>query len=160
MTTTPGAPATAPPPSAPATTTSARHDTCLASTVVFVHDLAASVSFYRELLTMRVTVENDTAALLANTAGYQLYLRAMGPHAQHTLGGVGVQYVIWTAPDQQDLLRCERFLKDADAHLRTREADGFTLIEGRDPSNLPVVLTYPGPDQLARHEIISRIYEW
>jgi hypothetical protein len=147
-------------PSATTTATSARPVTCLASTVMFVHDLAASVSFYRELLTMQVTVENDTAALLTNAAGYQLYLRSMGPHAQHTLGGVGVQYVIWTAPSQEDLVRCERFLKGADAHLRTRAADGFTLIEGRDPSNLPVVMTYPGPDQVARHEIISRIYEW
>jgi catechol 2,3-dioxygenase-like lactoylglutathione lyase family enzyme len=132
----------------------------LASAVMFVHDLDASVSFYRELLSMEVTVRSTSAALLASAAGFQLYLRSMGPDAQHALGGVGVQYVIWTAPDQEDLRRCERLLKDRGVHVRTQTADDFTLVEGRDPSGLPVVVTYPGPDQAVRHEIMSRIYAW
>lgn len=135
-------------------------DVRLASAVMFVHDLDASVAFYRELLRMEVTVRRDSAALLVGRAGFQLYLRSMGPSAQHALGGVGVQYVIWTAPDHEDLLRCEHLLKDAHAHVGTQTADGFTLVEGRDPSGVPVVVTYPGPDQAVRHEIMSRIYAW
>jgi catechol 2,3-dioxygenase-like lactoylglutathione lyase family enzyme len=32
------------------------------------------------------------------------------------------------------------------------------LIEGRDPSGLPVLMAYPGPDEVARLGIISRYY--
>lgn len=132
----------------------------LASAVMFVRDLDSSVSFYRELLGMTVTVADNTAALLVSADGFQLYVRSMGPNAAHALGGVGVQYVIWTAPDLEGLRRCERLLRDGGGHVRTRTADGFTLVEGRDPSDVPVVLTYPGPDQAMRHEIMARIYEW
>jgi catechol 2,3-dioxygenase-like lactoylglutathione lyase family enzyme len=132
----------------------------LASAVMFVQDLDASESFYRELLGLKVTVRDEGVALLVSSAGFQLYLRAMGLEAQHGLGGLGVQYVIWTAADREDLARCERLLKDAGVHVHTRTADSFTLIEGRDPSGVPLVMTYPGPDLAARHEIMSRIYTW
>lgn len=68
--------------------------------------------------------------------------------------------MIWTAPDHEDLLRCERLLKDGCAHVRTQTADAFTLVEGCDPSGVPVMVTYPWPDQAVRHEIMSRIYAW
>lgn len=67
---------------------------------------------------------------------------------------------IWTAADEEDLERCERFLRDRSAHVQTMTLDGFRVIEGRDPSRLPVVMTYPGPDEVARHQIMSRIYAW
>lgn len=54
--------------------------------------------------------------------------------------------------------RCERVLRARSARVDTREAEGFTLIEGRDPSGLPVLVAYPGPDEVARLEIISRYY--
>lgn len=127
---------------------------------MFVQDLDESMIFYRGLLSMEVTVRSTSAALLASADGFQLYLRSMGPNAGHPLGGVGVQYVIWTARDHEDLRRCERLLKDGDAHVRTQTAEGFTLVEGRDPSGVPVMVTYPGPDQAVRHEIMSRIYAW
>jgi catechol 2,3-dioxygenase-like lactoylglutathione lyase family enzyme len=80
----------------------------MSSAVMFVADLAAAIDFYSELLEMRPTVSNGAAALLVNGDGCQLYLRAMSPRAQHPLGGLGVQYVIWTAPYEQVLMRCER----------------------------------------------------
>jgi catechol 2,3-dioxygenase-like lactoylglutathione lyase family enzyme len=127
---------------------------------MFVGDLESSVRFYCELLNMNVTVRSNAAALLANPDGFQLYLRSVGPNAQHALGGIGVQHVIWTAHDAEDRRQCERFLREAGGHVRTQTADGFTLVEGRDPSDLPVVITYPGPDEAVRHEIMSRIYSW
>ncbi|WP_328540322.1 VOC family protein [Streptomyces sp. NBC_00344] len=131
-----------------------------ASLVTFVRELDPSVEFYRELLLMEVTTRAPTAALLTSADGWQLYLRAMGSHAEHSLGAVGIQYVIWTAADRDDLLRCERLLKARSAHVSTRDVEGLTLVEGRDPSHLPLVVSYPGPDQAVRHEIISRIYAW
>jgi catechol 2,3-dioxygenase-like lactoylglutathione lyase family enzyme len=47
---------------------------------MFVHDLDSSVSFYRELLGMTVTVADNTAALLVSADGFQLYVRSMGPN--------------------------------------------------------------------------------
>jgi catechol 2,3-dioxygenase-like lactoylglutathione lyase family enzyme len=127
---------------------------------MFVDDVESSVTFYRELLGMEVTIRGTSAALLVSTDGFQLYLRSMSQSAQHGLGSIGVQYVIWTAAGDEDLRRCERFLKDRSAHVSTQTADGFTLVEGRDPSGVPFVMSYPGPDQAVRHEIMSRIYVW
>jgi hypothetical protein len=44
--------------------------------------------------------------------------------------------------------------------VQTQAADGLSLVEGRDPSGLTVVLTHPGPHEMDRHEIMSRIYAW
>ncbi|MDX3529078.1 VOC family protein, partial [Streptomyces sp. ID05-39B] len=130
----------------------------LASVVVFVNDHDASADFYRELLNMEVTVRTATAALLVGRGGFQVYVRAVGPRAPHPVGHVGAQYVIWTADGPEDFQRCERVLRSQSERVYTRQGEGFTLIEGRDPSGLPVLVAYPGPDEVARLEIISRYY--
>ncbi|MFD7379931.1 VOC family protein [Streptomyces mirabilis] len=62
--------------------------------MVFVHDHDASADLYQELLNMEVTVRTATAALLVGHNGFQVYLRAVGPHAPHPAAHVGAQYVI------------------------------------------------------------------
>jgi catechol-2,3-dioxygenase len=84
----------------------------LTSAVMFVQELGRSVSFYRDLLAMEVRLRDDTAALLVSPDGFQLYLRSIGSGAQHPLGHVGIQYLIWTADDEDDLRRCERCWRD------------------------------------------------
>jgi catechol 2,3-dioxygenase-like lactoylglutathione lyase family enzyme len=128
--------------------------------VLFVRDLDLSADFYRELLLMTETVRTATAALLIGAGGAQLYLRVMGSGGEHPLGAIGVQYVIWTADGRADLERCERFLRQRSAHLSSRDTDGVTMVEGRDPDGLPVVIAHPGPEGSARHEIMARIYAW
>jgi catechol 2,3-dioxygenase-like lactoylglutathione lyase family enzyme len=132
----------------------------LASAVMFVRELDRSVSFYRDLLALDVGTRDDTAALLVSPDGFQLYLRSMGSGAQHALGHVGIQYLIWTAGSNDDLRRCERLLKAQSRHVTTRTLDGIVVVEGRGPDNVPVVVTYPGTDQAPSHQIPSRIYEW
>ena len=132
----------------------------LATAVMFVYDLESSVRFYRELLWMEVRARDEFVALLVSADEFQLYLRDKGKRASHALGSVGVQYVIWTAADEESLRRCERFLKDSSSHVATQDVGGFTLVEGRDPSGLPVMITYPGPDLVKRHQIMARIYPW
>lgn len=132
----------------------------LGSAVMFVQDLDRSVSFYTEVLALEEADRSTTAALLVNADGTQLILRAMGPGAAHPLGSVGVQYVVWTAAGPADLDRSERALTNRSAHQQTRSSAGVTVVEGRDPDDLPVLITYPGPDQAPLHELPVRIYGW
>ena len=83
----------------------------LASAVMFVADLERSVVFYQELLGFETTARTEEAALLVSPVGYQLYLRSMGKRAQHPIGAIGIQYLVWTAESEDDLQRCERVLK-------------------------------------------------
>ena len=136
------------------------HGARIGSAVMFVQDLDRSVSFYQEVLRLEVTDRSPTAALLASAEGTHLILRAMGTGATHALGGVGVQYVIWTAADQEDLDRCERALKGRSAHIDTRKSGPVVAVEGRDPDDIVVMVTYPGPDQEPLHKLPSRIYGW
>jgi catechol 2,3-dioxygenase-like lactoylglutathione lyase family enzyme len=132
----------------------------LGSVVIFVHDLDRSVDFYEDVLGLEVADRSTTAALLGNATGTQLVLRAMGPGVGRALGAVGVQYVVWTAADEHDLERCERTLRKRTAYRETRGSDGVTVVEGRDPDDLLVVVTYPGPDQVPPHKIPPRVYGW
>jgi catechol 2,3-dioxygenase-like lactoylglutathione lyase family enzyme len=135
------------------------HRLKLASAVMFVADLERSVSFYRELLGLDVTVHDEEAALLAGD-GYQLYLREIGPRAEHPNGPIGIQYLIWTAENEGDLERCEQVLRAQNENVTRSTTDGFTMVEGRGPDGVPIIVTFPGPDQAPRHEILQRIYTY
>jgi catechol 2,3-dioxygenase-like lactoylglutathione lyase family enzyme len=131
----------------------------LAAVVLYVLDLPASVAFYRSLLQLQEgELGTPTAALLFNPAGFQLYLRAVGRQAPHPLGAVGTQCVVWAAPTAADLKRCEGWLKAQQAHVQTLTADGITWVEGRDPSHVTVMVTYPRPGEAVHHRILTRIY--
>jgi catechol 2,3-dioxygenase-like lactoylglutathione lyase family enzyme len=127
---------------------------------MFVQNLDRSVDFYRQVLGLQVSDHSPTACLLTSASGSQLILRAMGGGAVHSLGGVGVQYVIWTAADEQDLDRCERMLKELSAHRETRVGGPVKAVEGRDPDDIVVLIIYPGPSEAPLHELPVRIYGW
>jgi catechol 2,3-dioxygenase-like lactoylglutathione lyase family enzyme len=132
----------------------------LASVVLFVADIPRSIEYYRELLKFGVSIRNDSAALLVGADGQQVYLRAVGERATHSIGGIGPQYVLWSAASEPEFARCETFLRRQSTHVTTTTVDGFRMVEGRDPDDIPVVISFPGPDELARSEIVARIYDW
>ncbi|HUY52382.1 MAG TPA: VOC family protein [Streptosporangiaceae bacterium] len=134
--------------------------TRIGSAVMFVQQLDRSVSFYREVLALEVADQSPTAALLISPEGTQLVLRAMGSNAAHPLGGVGLQYVIWTAAGKDDIDRCERVLKARSAYRDTRRSGDVVAVEGHDPDDMVVMITYPGPDQVPVHQLPVRIYGW
>lgn len=136
------------------------HGARIDSAVMFVQDLDRSVGFYTEVLGLEITDQDTTAALLTSAGGSYLILRAMGAGATHPLGGVGVQYVIWTAADQKDLDRCERELKKRSAYIETRSSGPANAVEGRDPDDVVVMVTHPGPDEEPLRKLPSRIYGW
>ena len=137
-----------------------QHGMRLASAVLYVFDLRQSVEFYRDLLGLEVAVSAADAALLVSGEGSQLYVRSVGRHAPHATGGIGTPCLMWTAPNETALHRCERMLEARHAHISTHEDAGFTWVEGRDPSGIPLLVTYPGPEQVARTQIITRVYAW
>jgi catechol 2,3-dioxygenase-like lactoylglutathione lyase family enzyme len=132
----------------------------LGSVVMFVHDLDRSVNFYVEVLALEVADRSPTAALLSNTEGTQLILRAMGRDVGHALGSVGVQYVVWTAASSEDLERCELALKEHGVHRDTHTSGSVRAVEGRDPDGVVVMIIYPGPDEVPLHQLPARIYGW
>jgi len=127
---------------------------------MFVHDLGRSVDFYADVLALEAADRSPTAALLTSPGGAGLILRAMGQTAPHPLGSVGVQYVVWTAAGEEDLARCERALTGRGAHRGTRSNGGQTVVEGRDPDDIVLMVTYPGPDQMPMRKLPVRIYGW
>jgi catechol 2,3-dioxygenase-like lactoylglutathione lyase family enzyme len=127
---------------------------------MFVQDLDRSVNFYREVLALEVSDRSPTACLLTSASGSQLIVRSMGSGGVHSLGGVGFQYVIWTAADKEDLDRCERTLKKLSAHRETRVGGPVKAVEGRDPDDIVVMIIYPGPDEVPLRELPARIYGW
>jgi catechol 2,3-dioxygenase-like lactoylglutathione lyase family enzyme len=136
------------------------HGAQINSAIMFVQQLDRSVSFYLDLLELELVDRSPTAALLSSPAGAQLVLRAMGSNAAHSLGGVGVQYVVWTARSGDDLVRCERVLKERSAHFETLSLEGVSSVHGRDPDGITVVIVYPGPEQVPLRELPARIYAW
>jgi predicted transcriptional regulator len=129
----------------------------LASVVVFVSDLARSLGFYQPLLRYTITVNDADAALLTGPDGSQLYLHQVSDGSARRDDGVGVQWAAWTAGGPEDLDRCTEVLKKRNAYVRRDIIESIDILEGRDPDGLPVLITYPGPDQTPRHLIDPRI---
>ncbi|HEY3979980.1 MAG TPA: VOC family protein [Streptosporangiaceae bacterium] len=134
-------------------------DARLGSVVMFVRELDRSVDFYAAVLSLTVVDRSPTAALLSSPTT-QLVLRAMGDNATHPLGAVGVQYAVWTAASPADLDRSEQALKQRAAHRSTRSDDGHTVVEGRDPDDIVVMVSHPGPDVSPLRKLPARIYGW
>ena len=132
----------------------------LSLAIMYVRDLDASTAFYTELLGLKVTDREPTAALLASAAGSRLILRSMGADAMRAPGSIGVQFVVWAAATDKDLDRAERVLKARSAYVETRRGDDYTVIEGRDPDGSPVLIAYPPPDEVPLHALPARIYAW
>ncbi len=132
----------------------------LRAAVVFVRDLDASVSFYRELLDLEVVDSSPTAALLESADGSQLALRAAGDNAMRALGSIGVQYLAWSTASRADLDRRAEILRRRSAYREIRTDQDIAVVEGRDPNDLTVVIVYAAADQPPMRKLPARIYAW
>jgi catechol-2,3-dioxygenase len=129
----------------------------LTAAVVHVRDLQQSTDFYREILLLEVEVTSDDAALLTAPGGDHLVLRAL-PGANRAFGVVGVQFLVWTARDSDDLDRCERELKARDAFVSRSSEQGASVVEGRDPDGVPIVVVYPARPGIGMTAVPARTY--
>lgn len=131
----------------------------LGSVVVFVSDLTRSLAFYQPLLRYTLTTSDVGTALLAGPDGSQLYLQQVSDNGStgRSENAVGLQYVAWTSDGPGDLDRCAQALTERGAYISRDASEGIEVLEGRDPDGLPVLITYPGPDQTPPHLISSRV---
>ena len=98
--------------------------------------------FYRELLTLDVALETDNAVLLAAADGSHLVLRRLERSVRGS-GILGVQSLIWSVPNPEDLNRAEHVLISWNARTASWKEHGVTTLEGHDPDRLPILMTYP-----------------
>ncbi len=131
----------------------------LASIVLSVSDLTRSLDFYQPLLRYTVVSRTDEAALLAGPDGSQLYLRGVGRNPVPDDGRAALDCAVWTAGGSADLDRCVEFLTARGAFTNRTNREGVDVVQGRDPDGLPVLITYPGPDQTPRHVISQSVYQ-
>jgi catechol 2,3-dioxygenase-like lactoylglutathione lyase family enzyme len=132
----------------------------LSAAVVFVRNLARSVDFYRELLGLDLADRSPTAALLISPEGSELVLRESGANAPHPLGAIGVQYLIWSVASKADLELRAGILRHNSAYRETRTSQDATVVEGRDPDDVPVMLFYADGGQPLLRKLTARIYAW
>jgi catechol-2,3-dioxygenase len=132
----------------------------LRAAVVFVRNLDVSVPFYRELLDLEVVDTSPTATLLGSADGSQLALRAFGENAPRALGAIGVQYLTWSTSSKDDLDRRTEILRRHSAYRETRGDQDVTVVEGRDPDDIPIVIVYAQGNRPPMRELPVRIYAW
>jgi catechol-2,3-dioxygenase len=132
----------------------------LSAAVMFVRNLEKSVRFYTEVLGLAVIDRSPTAVLLGEDGGPQLVLRAFGENATHSLGSVGVQYLIWMTGSREDLDHRTELLQQRSAYQETHQNGEAVTVEGRDPDDLVVMIGYRPPGQPAMHGLPARVYAW
>ena len=68
---------------------------------------------------------------------------------------VGVEQIIWSAGSEAELQRIEQRLRMHYPSIYTNTLDGITFVDGVDPDENRVLISYPTPEQLPR-EVIDR----
>lgn len=127
----------------------------IASCLMRVSDLDRSVNFYRDVFQCQVAIHDRDAALLLTPNGFQIYLRT---HEASRAGGItdiGVEQIIWSADSAEELQRIEQRLRIHYPSTYSNTQGGISFVDGADPDDLRVLITYPTPKQLPR-EVIDR----
>jgi catechol 2,3-dioxygenase-like lactoylglutathione lyase family enzyme len=114
----------------------------LNAAITFVRDLARSRDFYQAVLALHVEASSGEAVVLMADSGDRLILRALA-RAPRSTGSIGVQYLVWAAQEADEFARCETALKEKDAFVARRVEQGVSVLEGRDPDDIPLIVVHP-----------------
>ena len=120
-----------------------------------VSDLDSSVNFYRDLFDCHVALHESDAALLLTPSGFQIYLRTHNAGRQREIGDVGVEQIIWSADSREELELIEQRMRAQYPSTYANTLNGISYVDGVDPDNIRILITYPTPEQLPR-EVIDR----
>ncbi len=125
------------------------------SCLMRVSDLDRSLNFYRDVFGCHVALRQPEAALLLTPGGFQIYLRAHEAFGTGGINDVGVEQIIWSAGSEAELQRIEQRMRRHYPSTYTNTLNGIRFVDGVDPDQNRVLITYPAPDQLPR-EVIDR----
>ena len=111
-----------------------------------VGDLRRSLSFYCDMLALKVVWNDGALAVLHTHRGPadSLVIREIGKAARHKMGEAGVTRVLWRVGDPAELDSTEELLtrQQVPYHRhRDPEIDGITM---HDPDGLEIVLLWMG----------------
>lgn len=127
----------------------------IASCLMRVSDLDSSMNFYCDVFECHVAIHEPDAALLLTPDGFQIYLRTQEASRTGGITDIGVEQIIWSASSEEELHRIERRLRTHYPSTYTNTLHGITFVEGIDPDDIRVLITFPTPQQLPR-EVIDR----
>jgi catechol 2,3-dioxygenase-like lactoylglutathione lyase family enzyme len=127
----------------------------IASCLMRVSDLDRSVNFYRDVFQCHVAIHEPDAALLLTPDGFQIYLRTHEASRTDGITEIGVEQIIWSADSEEELQRIEQRLRIYYPSTYSNTLGGISFVDGVDPDDIRVLITYPTPQQLPR-EVIDR----
>jgi catechol 2,3-dioxygenase-like lactoylglutathione lyase family enzyme len=127
----------------------------IASCLMRVSDLDRSVNFYRDVFQCHVAIHDPDAALLLTPDGFQIYLRTHEASRTGGISDIGVEQIIWSADSEEELQRIEQRLRIHYPSTYSNTLGGNSFVDGIDPDDIRVLITYPTPQQLPR-EVINR----
>jgi hypothetical protein len=128
------------------------------SAVLFVSRLDRSIEFYQAVFSCTATIHERDAALLLAPGGFQIYLIARGPAAEHPSGGIGLQCLIWAVDSPAELRDVARALHDRLGHTDTYSSGGVSFLATRDPDGIRILVAHPSPEQLPRSVVGAHLY--
>jgi catechol-2,3-dioxygenase len=113
-----------------------------------VADLDRSLSFYRDVLALRVDWNDGTLAVLHGPveSADALVIRQIGKKARHRLCEAGVTRVFLRVGDSADLDRAQEFLTREEVRHQRHHDKTADSIGVRDPDGLQIVLLWVNED--------------
>lgn len=132
--------------------------TTVTSSVLFVTQLTRTVDFYRRVFGCEVTVEDSDSAVMLAPGGFLIYVIPRGQRANHPLGAIGNQGLIWATETAEELAVFTAALKDEGCYRDTHVVDGNTYVEGRDPDDLRIIVAHPSPAQSPRSVVAAQFF--
>ncbi|MFE2995254.1 VOC family protein [Nocardia sp. NPDC059246] len=127
----------------------------ITSCLMRVSDLDRSANFYCYVFECHIAIHEPEAALLLTPGGFQIYLRTRQAGRARGINDVGVEEIIWSVDNEEELQRIEQRLRTRYPSTYSNTLNGVSFVDGVDPDGTRVLVTYPTPEQFPC-EVIDR----
>lgn len=128
----------------------------VSSSMMHVRDLDRSVQFYRDVFSCTTCLRTPDSALLLTPDGFQIYMHAKSAFRPVDAGVTGVLYIMWSTDTEDEFTQIAERMRVHDPSASVSTSDGLTLLDGRDPDGIRIVIAYPSPTQFPREVIAAR----